>query len=326
MSTTTGDAPLLGIEIGGTKLQIVAGDAEGRIRRRWRATVDRAKGGPGICNQITQGLPQLLDDAGRTSRPLAVGVGFGGPVDWRAGRVKCSHQIEGWEDFDLAGWLEGVAGVPVALENDANVGALGESACGAGREAGADGADPLFFTTLGSGVGGGLVAGGRIYHGAPPGEAEFGHMRLDRGGATVESRCSGWAVDARIRRLCREDPDTLLARSIGDRPAGGEARHLSAALAAGDPAARRVLAEVAGDLGFAFSHVVHLFHPRMIVLGGGLALVGEALRAAVDEVLRGYVMDAFRPGPAVRLAALGEDAIPAGALVLAGQRAARGGV
>jgi glucokinase len=185
--------------------------------------------------------------------------------------------------------------------------------CGAGA---GDDADPLFYVTLGSGVGGGLVAGGRIYHGASPGEAEFGHLRLDRDGATVESRCSGWAVDARIRRLREEEPNSLLARNLPSAP-GGEAKLLAPALAAGDPAAGRVVREVAADLAFALSHAVHLFHPKIIVLGGGLSLVGDPLRTAVAAHLPLHLMEAFLPGPDVRLAALGEDAVPVGALCLA---------
>jgi glucokinase len=244
--------------------------------------------------------------------PRAIGVGFGGPIDVRAGRIRRSHQIDGWEDFPLRDWLRDLSGgLPVAVDNDANTGCLCEATHGAGR-----GADPVFYVTLGSGVGGGLVAGGRIYHGQPPGEAEFGHLWLHRSGVTVESRCSGWAVDGRIRTLLDEGASGALAQAIG-RTEGGEARHLPAALAAGDPDAQAILDELAGDLAFALSHAVHLFHPAVIVLGGGLSLIGEPLRAAVAAALPRFVMEAFAPGPDVRLAALGEDSVPVGALVLA---------
>ncbi len=89
------------------------------------------------------------------------------------------------------------------------------------------------------------------------------------------------------------------------------------ALAAEDPRARQVLDELSGDLALALSHVVHLLHPAAIVLGGGLSLVGEPLRRAVAAALPGFVMEAFHPVPAIRLATLGEDAVPTGALELA---------
>jgi glucokinase len=167
-------------------------------------------------------------------------------------------------------------------------------------------------------VGGGLVLDGKIYHGASPGEAEIGHVRLDRQGTIVESRCSGWAVDARIRDLQPSEPHSLLCR-MSDFGKGGEARHLSEAFKQCDAAAVRILSEVCQDLSFGLSHVVHLFHPEVIVLGGGLSGIGEPLRNGVERALPGFVMGAFSPGPRVVLAELWEDAVPTGALLLAGQ-------
>ena len=90
-----------------------------------------------------------------------------------------------------------------------------------------------------------------------------------------------------------------------------------AALQQGDANAARILNDTAADLAFALSHVVHLFHPQILIVGGGLSAVGEPLRAAVEKALGGFLMDAFAPGPRVTLAALGEDAVPTGALALA---------
>lgn len=288
-------------------MQLVLGDDGGVITERRRLAVDPSKGAAGIRDQIEQALPELL--GGR--RVARAGVGFGGPVDWKAGKICRSHQIEGWSDFDLGGWLRRLTGAPVVVDNDANVAALGEALRGAGV-----GFNPVFYVTLGSGVGGGMVVGGRIYHGARPGESEIGHVRLDRAGTIVEARCSGWAVDARIRELKAREPESLLARLAG-QTAGGEARHLAAAWQQGDSAARRLLQETTQDLAFGLSHVVHLFHPEIIILGGGLSGIGEPLRASVEGALRGFVMEAFAPGPAVALATLGEDAVPIGALELA---------
>ena len=300
----------LGVEIGGTKLQIVAANAAGEMTRRWRGTVRKELGGPGICLQIEQAVSELFS-GGSKSEILAAGVGFGGPVDSCMGRICKSHQIDGWDNFPLRDWFAELTKAPVVVDNDANVAAFGESRRGAGADA-----DPVFYITLGSGVGGGLVERGRIYHGAAPGEAEFGHLRLDRDGATVESRCSGWSVDARIRALISTEPNSLLARSTNKEP-GGEARLLGPALAKGDATAQRILREVAADLAFAMSHVVHLLHPQAIVLGGGLSLIGEPLRLAVELALPTFVMHAFLPPPVVRLAKLGEDAVPVGAVELA---------
>jgi glucokinase len=297
----------LAIEIGGTKLQLAVGDEHARIVERWRFDVDPSQGGAGIRGQMESALPKVLS----AHEIAAVGVGYGGPVDWRTGKICRSHQIEGWADFPLGDWLRERTGKSVNIDNDANVGALGEALAGAGQ-----GSDPVFYVTLGSGVGGGLVVDGRIYHGAQPGESEIGHVRLERSGVIVEHRCSGWAVDARIKEAISREPETALAK-LARNLGRGQARALAPALAQNCRLAQRILEETAQDLAFALSHITHLSHPEVIVLGGGLALIGEPLRAAVERFLREFIMEAFAPGPRIALAALKEDAVPTGALLLA---------
>jgi glucokinase len=218
-----------GIEIGGTKLQIAAGVGAGVITRRERLNVDPQKGASGIRHQIESILPGFLD----LFEPQAVGIGFGGPVDWQTGRIARSHQIEGWADFDLADWLRSIVNKPTFVDNDANVAALGEAFRGAGI-----GSNPVFYVTLGSGVGGGLIINGQIYHGAKPGESEVGHLRLDRQGTTLESRCSGWAVDAKIRQLISTEPASMpFPTNWSLRGSRGQASGQS--LQAGDPGASK---------------------------------------------------------------------------------------
>ena len=298
---------LLGIEIGGSKLQIVTGIADGAIVDRQRMNADRSRGAEGIREEITATVTRLKSQFHWT----AVGVGYGGPVDWATGRICCSHHVEGWNDFSLGDFLRELTGLPVAVDNDSNTAAYGEALHGAGA-----GFDPVFYTNSGSGIGGGLIVNGRIYHGAMPGESELGHMRLDRQGTILEDRCSGWAVDKKIRELAARNPASVLGRLAAGMD-GGEARVLGQALRENCPLARQILSETAEDLAFALSHATHLFHPQVIVLGGGLALIGEPWREAIAAALPRFVMHAFAPGPQVRLAALGEDAVPVGALLLA---------
>lgn len=305
---------VLGIEIGGTKLQLVAGTAQGVILGRRRLQVDRGSGGEGIRAELARHLPSLIE----AHKPIGIGVGFGGPVDHRTGRIACSHQIQGWHDFELGEWLRKVTGLPIAVDNDANVAALGEARHGAGQ-----GRDPVLWINMGSGVGGGLVVHRHLYHGAIPGEAELGHLRLDKSGTLVEDRCSGWAVDKRIREAIALHPEGPFARLVGDIRQG-ESRFLAQALAEHDPIAQAILSELADNLAFALSHAVHLFHPEIIVLGGGLSLVGTPLRDAIATALPGYVMESFHPVPAIALAGLGEDSVPVGALALAFDAAGHG--
>ncbi len=302
MSAPTGQ--IWGIEIGGSKLQIFT-LLDRTIVDRWSRKLTGTVDAPLIRSHIAQGLAELLGK----SRPAAVGVGFGGPVDWRTGRILLSHQIAGWEGFSIRDWIAGIVSCPVFVENDSNVAALAEGTVGAGR-----GLDPVFYFNMGSGVGGGLVVAGRIYHGAPPGEVEFGHVRLSSGGPFVEDKCSGWAVDQLIAQKLHTNPQSRLA-SLCAGMTRGQAIHLRPAFEAGDELAIRIVEQVAADIGFALSHAVHLFHPAVIVMGGGLSLVGEPLRAAIERHTHGQLMAAFLPGPAVKLAKVGEDAVPVGAAI-----------
>jgi glucokinase len=309
---STNDERFIAIEIGGTKLQLVAGTSTGAILARRRFQVDRARGAEGIREVIAAEIPQLCE----SYQPRAIGVGYGGPVHWRTGQIAKSYHVAGWSDFPIGAWLHEKSRLPVFVENDANAAALGEAIYGAGA-----GSDPVLWMNAGSGVGGGLVVNGLIYHGAPPGEMELGHLRLDRDGTITEDLCSGWSVDNQVRETARRNPDGRLAFHLSESGlTAGEARILKPALADGDPDAELILKRTADSLAYALSHAIHLLHPETIVLGGGLAMLGEPLRARVEAAVAGWVMDVFIPPPSIRLAALMEDAVLVGALTLAAQR------
>jgi glucokinase len=307
MGKATG--PIWGVEIGGSKLQIFSLE-DRTVVDRWTRKLTGTVDAPLIRRHIDEGVAELL----RNGRPVAVGVGFGGPVDRRTGRIDRSHQIAGWEGFSISDWIAGMVACPVFIENDSNVATLAEATVGAGQ-----GFDPVFYFNMGSGVGGGLVVAGRIYHGAPPGEVEFGHLRLSPGGPIVEQHCSGWAVDRLIARETQKYPQSRLA-SLCAGMTRGQAVHLRPAIEAGDELATRIVDQVATDAGFALSHAIHLFHPAVVVMGGGLSLVGEPLRAAIERHAHGELMDSFLPGPPVKLAQVGEDAVPIGAAINAEQQ------
>jgi glucokinase len=299
----------IGIEIGGTKLQLVAGDSRAEILAKYRLSVERPEGARGIRHKIEDPLKKLVKDF----HPEAIGIGFGGPVDHEKGRIAVSHHIEGWTDFDLVSWASEITGIPSFIENDANVAALGEACRGNGVVF-----DKVFYVTLGSGVGGGMIINGEIYHGAVPGESEIGLMAYDHEGNNIESMCSGWAMNARIRQYIAENPGSIIAGLVkkGNVPESG---FLAEAIRLGDRGAEKLLDGSAGILGWGLSHVVHLFHPQIIILGGGLSLLGDLLVEKVSAKMGKFITKVFQPGPVVKTAALGEDVVGVGALLLAGK-------
>jgi len=297
---------LAGIEIGGTKLQVVLGDENGSIHKRLSHTINAQEGASVIRELVENDLRQF--------GPLdAVGVGFGGPVNRSAGTIWTSYHVQGWTGFNIRGWLSELTLAKVVLENDANVAALGESVAGAGKDH-----PVVFYVTLGSGVGGGVTIDKSIYHGALPGEVEFGHVRLTPAGDTVQDSCSGWAVNEKILRAADVNPDSHLA-ALAKNHKGAEAKALAAAMNSGDADALEILDSTTTDLAFGLSHVTHLFHPDTIIIGGGLAFIGDILRRRVEEKLGKFILDAFHPGPVIQLSQLGTDVVPVGALILAGR-------
>jgi glucokinase len=301
-------ATFLGIEIGGTKLQVVAGNDAGQILQRCRYTINPKNGAEEIRANISDAIQQL-----RSYDPKSIGVGFGGPVDHITGKIWTSYHVGGWSGFALKQWLEGISGLPAFVENDANIAALGESLFGAGQKF-----SKVFYVTIGSGVGGGFVANGKIYHGSLPGEMEFGHIRLDKSGRTVQDSCSGWAINQKVKTFVAENPKSFLGDAVKKYPAA-EAKALAEGLQQKDAVSIKLFDETINNLAFGLSHVVHLIHPEIIILGGGFSLIGEVLRTSVKSSIHNFIMDAFQPGPAIELSSLKEDAVPVGALILAAQ-------
>jgi glucokinase len=304
----------LGIEIGGTKLQLGIGPDDGVLRALWRGSVDAAAGPEGIRLQITAAVPELLARAGVERGALrGAGIGFGGPVDDATHTVVKSHQIEGWDDFPLADWVSDVVGLPVVLGNDADVAGLAEALHGAGK-----GLSPIFYITIGSGIGGGLIIDREIYRGCGRGAAEIGHLRIwyvkhhftvDWSEVVVplEERASGWALGRWWKH--------------SKLPAEYRAEALAALARKADREALDILDHAWEVLAEGICHVIALLCPRRVVIGGGVSLMGEKL---LFEPLRRLVAErVFKPFAGLTdivPAALGEEVVVHGAIALARKR------
>jgi glucokinase len=317
----------LGIEIGGTKLQLGVGRGDGVLAGLWRGMVDVSAGPDGIRRQITSAIPELLAKAGLDRSALkGIGIGFGGPVDDSTRTIIKSHQIDGWDNFPLASWISELASLPSALGNDADVAGLAEALHGAGK-----GLSPIFYITIGSGIGGGLIVDGQIYRGIGRGAAEIGHLRLladTSGGEDVldyrvlEQLASGWAIDQEAQQFARANCQNNLqfVRLAGGDPNRVTTRELAEAIRQGDEVARGLMEMPLVYLAEAICHVIALLCPRRIVIGGGVSLMGEeALFAPLRRLVAERVFKPFSGLTDIVPAALGEEVVVHGALALARQ-------
>lgn len=291
----------LGIEIGGTKLQLGVGRGDGELLALWRAPAKTD--GDGIRKQIVDAMPELLVKANLQCGDLrGVGVGFGGPTDDATQSVVKSHHVAGWHGFPLAAWLGELTGLPTVICNDADVAGLAEAQFGAGR-----GLSPIFYITVGTGIGGGLIVDGQIYRGVGKGACEIGHLLVpDPANPTewviLEAVAAGWGIEARAG-------------------SGATARMIGEAAMRGDPSALRLIDEATSALALAIRQMITLLCPHRVVIGGGVSLMGEEvffapLRRKVQE----RRFEAFAGLTDIVPAALGEEVVLHGALALARQK------
>jgi glucokinase len=285
---------ILAIDIGGTKFSMALFD-EGRMTRRETRRTDREGGREWMLGQIREIASGWLS----VNQIAACGIGFGGPVDYAAQRVALSTHVGGWQDFDLTGWVAGELGLPAVMDNDANVGALGEAVYGAGR-----GFDPLFYVTVSTGIGGGIVRAGEVWRGADSYAGEIGHLTVRPEGP--ECLCGARGC---LERMCC---GLWLERDYG-RPAHELLR---------DPEfVRRYVV----DLALGLKAAIMLLNPARIVIGGGISKAGEALFGPLRAELRRQITAWSRARIDVVPAELGDDSVLWGALALARVRMGENG-
>jgi glucokinase len=277
---------ILAIDIGGTKFSIAAFEGERMVRRESHAT--DAEGGR---EWMTRRLSEIVGCWRGEMRFEACGIGFGGPVAFESQRVYLSTHVGGWRDFDLCGFVQDISGAPVRMDNDANVGALGEARFGAGR-----GFTPLFYMTLSTGIGGGIVEEGRVWRGTDSYGGEIGHITIRPDGPVCLCGARGC-----LERLCC---GLWLARDYG-RPAIELMK---------DPEfTRRYVVDLAQGLKAA----IMLLNPARIVIGGGISKAGDRLFVPLRGELGRQITSWSRARVDVVPAALADDSVLFGALVLA---------
>jgi glucokinase len=278
----------LAIDIGGTKFSIAGFNGDRMILRESQST-DRMGGPEWLMSQITTIVNSWKSN--NAFVPERVGIGFGGPVDFASQTVTLSTHVGGWEGYPLLDRIQQLTGVRPIMDNDANVGALGEYHYGAGV-----GASPLFYMTLSTGIGGGIVWNGSVYRGADSFAGELGHLTIAPDGP--DCLC-GWR--GCYERMCC---GLWLERDYG-RPAKELMR---------DPA---FVASYVVNLALGLKAAIMILNPARIVIGGGISKAGDALFLPLRAELRRQITNWSRARIDVVPAKLGDDSVLYGALALA---------
>jgi len=312
---------VLGVDLGGTKIRTaLLDDGGGIVADDYRQTL--AQEGPdAVIGRILDAARQVLDRAGvGRERVRAVGIGSPGPLDVRTGEVISPPNLPGWDRVPLRQRVADGLGLDVFLENDANVAALAEHRFGAGQ-----GTDHMLYVVVGTGVGGGLILGGQLYHGVGGMAGEIGHTVLLPDGplcgcgnrGCLEALASGTAVAREARLRVESGKETLMTELAEGDPTRITARLVAQAAEQGDAEARDVLAWTMGYLGLGLANMVNLFNPEVIVIGGGLANMGDLLFGPVRRAIDRHAFPVSAGMVRVVPAALGNDAGVLGAAALA---------
>jgi glucokinase len=278
---------ILAIDIGGTKFSLAVFDGHTMVRRESHPT-DAAGGRDWMLEQIRR----IVTDWRRDFTFERCGIGFGGPVNFARQRVVLSTHVGGWRDFDLCGFVRDVAGAPAIMDNDANVGAIGEAEYGAGK-----GYSPLFYLTLSTGIGGGIYEDGRVWRGADSYGGEIGHLTIRPDGP--ECLCGARGC---FERMC--------CGLWLERDYGRTARELMQDSA--------FVERYVQDLALGLKSAIMLLNPARIVIGGGIAKAGDRLFHPLRRELRRQVTAWSAARIDVVPTTLGDDNVLYGAQRLAG--------
>jgi glucokinase len=295
-----------GIDLGGTTVKLAYFDEDGTMLDKWEIPTDKTDSGKNILPDIADEVKKYMENK-QIPRESLIGIGIGvpGPVRTDGTVTKCVNL--GWNEINVEKELSRLTGLPVKGGNDASVAALGE--CWKG---GAKGCKNIVFATLGTGVGGGIVIGGKVVHGAHGAGGEIGHMCLNRDETEscncgkkgcAEQYCSATGIVRLAKQALRESAAPSVLRDIKTLTC----KDVFDAAAAEDALAREILEQVYAYMGEFLANICNVVDPEYVVLGGGVSRAGQPL---LDGVQRRFKKAAFLGACEAKfaLATLGNDA------------------
>ena len=303
-----------GVDLGGTTVKIAYFDQEGTMLSKWEIPTNTANDGQSILGDIAAAIDGYLKEKNIDRKDIiGVGIGVPGAVDPEGVVARCVNL--GWGRFNVAHKLQELTGFPVKAGNDANVAALGEFWKGGGQ-----GCTDILMVTLGTGVGGGLVIGGKVLHGTTGAAGEIGHLVLNRNETRrcncgkrgcVEQYCSATGIVQMAKdyleetgaESCLKKIEKLTCKDVFD------------SAAAGDQAAKEILQRVYAYMGEFIADLCIVLNPQAVVIGGGVSKAGQVLLDGIRPYFDQYIFHASLPVE-FRLASLGNDAGAYGAFKL----------
>lgn len=312
--------PIVAVDLGATNLRAARyAKPEPPYQEAYRTLTNAQEGPDAVIQRIADAVRRVSPEE---ETDLRVGVAAPGPLNPFTGMIVEAPNLPGWEGLPIRGLLESTLGCPVALGNDANLAALGEWRHGAGR-----GTEHMIYLTISTGIGGGIISGGRLLQGAHGLAAELGHMTVLPGGPMcgcgqpghLEPVASGTAIARRAKERLRAGEASgplgvALEGGFLTAKAVGEAAHQ------GDPLALSLIREAGGTIGAQLAQLAHAFNPEIFVIGGGVSRIGDIFFEAVREALQVNIMHrSYLESLQVVPAQLGDESGLVGAMVLASE-------
>jgi glucokinase len=312
-------APILGVDIGGTKVAVGIVDRDGKILAQDRKPMIAGGTAQAGLQAVTGAIDFML--ATVNGQVSSIGICAPGPLDPKSGIVLNPPNVPCWRNFPLSSEISAKYRVPVKIDNDANAAALAETRWGAAR-----GFHYVFYATIGTGIGAGIVFDGAIYHGNTGSAAEGGHVSIDYRGPVcncgkrgcIEVLASGPAIGARARaKLEAENSRASKLRDLVQGDIGSvTSETVARAYAAGDAMAQEIMLETAQLLTYWLGSIVDLLDPDVIVMGGGVAAMLKPFFAEISKTLPSWCVNPRASEIPVVMAHYGADAGIAGAAAL----------
>ncbi|MGT2844313.1 ROK family glucokinase [Streptococcus hongkongensis] len=313
---------LLGIDLGGTTVKFGVLTLDGHIQEKWAIETNVLDEGKHIVPDIVASIKHRLDLYGLTKDDfLGIGMGSPGAVDREKNTVTGAFNLNWKNTQEVGSVIEAEVGIPVAIDNDANVAALGERWVGAG-----DNNPDVIFMTLGTGVGGGIIADGNLIHGVAGAGGEIGHMIVEpeNGFACtcgsqgcLETVASATGVVKVARLLAESYEGNSHIKETIDNGESVTSKDIFEAAQNGDSFADSVVEKVSFYLGLASANMSNILNPDSVVIGGGVSAAGEFLRSRIEKYFISFTFPQVRQSTKIKIAALGNDAGIIGAASLA---------